>query len=419
MRRIWTVAMALVVGAALVTSAAAEFDTSKVLVKVKNGVDLFDLSDQLAARGFYMESVTALGGGRLDVDEFALTARESAPAFVSVRVPQGADVRQAVRTIGGIQGVEHVALNQIFRAFATPNDYNATEQWNFAKIGMPAAWDVSFGGSSSTIVSVVDTGLYRGYNDGPANILPGYDAVDNDNDPSDGNGHGTHVSGTVAQATGNGTGVTGIVFNASMLPVKVLSDKGEGTLEQVANGIRWAADNGAHVINMSLGCEATEEGCDDPILHESVQYAAGKGVFIAAASGNASASVVGFPAAYEECMAVGATGSSDTRASFSNYGTALDIAAPGDGIKQQTHLFTCFGFAVVGTPNIESCSGTSMASPHVAGLAGLIHSAASSTVNIRDVIESTATDLGTSGWDQYYGWGRINAAAALQAVSGN
>jgi serine protease len=336
--------------------------------------------------------------------------------------------------------VEYAQPNYVCSAFMTPNDPYYSYQWNFKMIHMEQAWDMAPGGSASVVVAVLDTGVayenYGKYKLAPdlagTTFVPGYDFINNDAHPNDDNSHGTHVTGTIAQTTNNGIGVAGIAFNTAIMPVKVLGKSGSGTEQALADGIRWAADHGAHVISMSLGFDPGLEPADLPTLTSAVQYAYGKEVFLVAASGNDGGGVVSLPAAYPEVIAVGAVHSGGEPASYSQYGNALDFVAPGgdgvdrdgdgyaDGVLQQTFdpyskNSSDFGYWFF--------SGTSMATPHVSGVAALLIANGNADANrdgrtssdeIMTVLQASAIDLGTVGRDDVYGWGLIDAPAALR-----
>jgi serine protease len=316
--------------------------------------------------------------------------------------------------------VEYAELNYIAHIYMLPNDpLYRPYQWHLdnstgSGIEMERAWDLATG--SGVVVAVIDTGVKRtGASDGvPAS--GGYDFVNNDADPDDDNGHGTHVAGTVAQKTNNGVGVAGVAFGCSIMPVKVMDSTGSGTHAALADGIYFATNNGANVINMSLGSPSPSVTMED-----AVRYAYQKGVTIVCASGNEGSSQVGYPAAYDSyCIAVGATRFDEQVAYYSNTGSALDLTAPGgdltidqngdgsgDGILQETCIEGSWGYRLF--------QGTSMAAPHVSGVAALIISKGIATTpdGVRNALQSTADDRGQPGWDPSYGWGIVNAYAAL------
>ncbi len=299
-----------------------------------------------------------------------------------------------------------------------PNDPYFKYQWNFEKIQAPTAWDSSTG--ENIIVAIVDTGVDFGAPDlANTNHLPGFDFNNNDSDPTDDQGHGTHVAGTVAQSTNNNLGVAGIAYNARILPVKVLGSNGQGSYENIIKGIIYAVDQGAKVINMSLAGRTSSDA-----LREAVQYAHDRGVVVVAAAGNSGASVE-YPAAYDDyVIAVGATRFDNVLAAYSNFGPQIDVVAPGgdinvdlngdgygDGILQQTFSTTGSGYSY------RFLEGTSMASPHVAGVAALLLSRQpdASPAQIKNLLMSTALNLGPSN---QFGAGLIQAAAALAVIGG-
>ncbi len=297
-----------------------------------------------------------------------------------------------------------------------PNDPYYKFQWHFQNIQMPAAWDTSTG--QDVIVSIVDTGIDFSASDlANTNRLPGYDFVNDDSDPTDDNKHGTHVAGTVAQSTNNNTGVAGMAYNARLLPVKVLGADGNGTYENIIKGIIYATDQGARVINMSLAGTNPSAG-----LLDAVRYAHSRGVILVAAAGNSNGPVA-YPAAYDDyVVAVGAVRYDNTRARYSNFGPEIDLVAPGgdvqvdqngdgyaDGVLQQT-------LRSGGGHSYQFFEGTSMASPHVAGLAALLlaRKPGASPAEIENVMAQTARkNLGPA---HEYGAGLIQAALALDAI---
>jgi serine protease len=297
----------------------------------------------------------------------------------------------------------------------TPNDPRYGEQWGFQMIGMPAAWEKATG--KGAVVAVIDTGCaYEKMKDVPAasdlkgKYVDAYDFITNSKRAYDDHGHGSHVAGTIAQSTNNKHGVAGIAYDATIMPLKVLTAKGYGNLSDIADAIKYAADHGANVINMSLGGPTGH-----PVLRKAVTYAHQKGVTIVCAAGNGMGEGVGYPAAYPECIAVSSVGPSGELAWYSSYGKEVALAAPGGeyrsadeasgGILQNTVFNKHDTF--------EFWQGTSMASPHVAGVAALIYESGIKTPEaIRNRLRSTATPKGD---ELRYGAGVLNAAAAVGA----
>lgn len=286
----------------------------------------------------------------------------------------------------------------------TPNDLLfSTYQWNLPAIETELGWNLSKG-SKEVVVAVVDTGVQADHPDLQGQLLAGYNAITNGSTPDDDVGHGTHVAGIIGALTNNEEGVAGISWYNKILPVKALDNSGAGTTYSVAEGIIWAADHGAKVINLSLGNYA-----DSQFLHDAIKYAYDRDVVIVSASGNDNTERPGYPAAYEEVIAVAATNSTGERASFSNYGDYIDVAAPGESIA-----------STYPDNQYAALSGTSMASPHVAALAGLVRSLNPGLTNkeVTELLTSNAVDLGNAGHDKYYGWGQVDIYLTLQAAGG-
>ncbi len=352
--------------------------------------------------------------------------------FKRIKLPAGRTARQAVELYNREPDVEYAELNYYAYALFVPDDPLYSYQWHFndafAGINIEPAWDITTG-DPNVIVAVIDTGVayenFKGFEQAPdlanTNFVAGYNFVKDNEHANDDDGHGTHVTGTIAQSTNNGIGVAGVAFNCSIMPVKVLAKRGlvsSGSYADVASGIYFATDNGADVINMSLGGPG-----DSNTLRDAVAYAYGEGVTIVCAAGNdGDGGEASYPAAYDDyCIAVGATRYDQTRAYYSTTGSYLDLTAPGgdiyvdqngdgyaDGILQQT-----FG----NNPKdwgYRFYQGTSMAAPHVSGIAALLISIGVTGPDvIREALQNTARDLGSTGWDEEYGWGLVDAYAAL------
>jgi subtilisin family serine protease len=319
------------------------------------------------------------------------------------RAKAGADSPAAQRIISALKqnpNVEYVEPNFIYSTTFTPNDPGLGQQWAWNRIQAFQAWDVTQG-SSSTVIGIVDTGIQRTHPDLDSKIVAGYDYVQGDTAPDDGNGHGTHVAGTSAAETNNGTGGAGTCPNCRLMPVRVLDNNGSGSLVNVANGINFASTNGAKVINLSLG------GPGSSTLQTAVNNAWNRGTFLACAAGNSNTSNTSsaYPAAYANCFAIASTTSTDARSSFSNYGSWVEVAAPGSSI-----------YSTWINSGYNTISGTSMATPHVAGLAGLLASQGLTNSQIRTRLCDTADDI--SGTGTYWTCGRINAYRAVTGGGG-
>lgn len=292
--------------------------------------------------------------------------------------------------------VAAVEPNYIYTTMDTPNDPELNRQWAWDVTQAYDAWDITRG-SSNVVVAVIDTGIQLDHPDLDDKLVSGYDFVGNDSTPDDGNGHGTHVAGTIAAETDNGVGGAGFCPECQLMPVRALNNSGSGSLADIARAITYAADNGADIINMSLG------GAGSSTLQRAIDYAWDKGVFLTCAAGNSGRNSRYYPAGYDNCFAVASTTTSDQRSSFSNYGTWVDIAAPGSSIYS-TYRDSRYG----------NLSGTSMATPHVAGLAGLLASQGLTNTQIRDQLCSTADQINGTG--SFWRCGRINAFRAWMAT---
>ncbi|MBR9885262.1 MAG: S8 family serine peptidase [Oceanospirillales bacterium] len=311
-------------------------------------------------------------------------------------------------------------LNLKATAFAVNDPFFNGYQWNIDTIQAQQAWGANATGAGVT-VAVLDTGLASGGSDGIGCVVPGYNTIKQSGDTSDGNGHGTHVSGTVAQTTNNGVGTAGVAYDACVMPVKVLDDRGSGSFADIAEGIYWAVDNGAQVINMSLGVSADYGVTSDEVMDAALNYAYAQDVTVVVAAGNdGNPNLVSYPAIYGTTIAVGATGWDNGIAPYSNGGTGLTLVAPGgnasqdlnsdgygDGILQETKYRNRWGYYFF--------QGTSMASPHVAAAAALLLSNDGTLRpdDVKGLLAGTAKDLGATGYDAVYGDGLIQVYDAI------
>ena len=354
-------------------------------------------------------------------------------AFNVVSVPVG-QVWRKIQALSRNPRVEYAHPDWIVYAadfpYDPPNDPRyGPYQWNLHSsaeggINMEPAWAINMGGSQEVVLAVLDTGI--AYEDNPASnptycrsrdfdgtsFAPGYDFINNDSHPNDDNGHGTHVASTIAETTNNGKDFAGIAPRTTLMPVKILGSDGSGAISTIADGIYFAVDHGADIISMSFGTSAPRFFLT--ALENAVTYAHSNGVLLVAASGNAGADNPMYPAGYNEVIAVGATTNSGGLASYSNRGN--EICAPGgdyyNPVYQYDFTFDSNWYCVF---SIQGAYGTSMATPHVSGVAALVLAEDPSLTNeeIRQILRDTADDIGVSAC----GSGFLNAYAALQSVA--
>ncbi|TDW70679.1 Ig-like domain-containing protein [Kribbella pratensis] len=341
------------------------------------------------------------------VSKYGATAEDSVASKV-VKLKSDVPAPDLLKKVKADPAVELASLNYKRYISAVPNDeYYTTDQKTYLNtVRMPQAWDVSKS-SGSQIVAVLDTGVDAGHPDLVGHLVPGYNAVSSTRpNPVDDNGHGTMTLGIIAAAANNGVGVAGVGWNVKAMPVKVLDANGSGYDEDIAEGIYWAVDHGAKVINMSLG------GPDDnPILHQAISDAVNDGVTVVAAAGNDGSDDLQYPASYTEVIAVAATDASGSLTDFSSFGNWVDIAAPGvDILSTGPRNLTPSGYEPY-----WYCTGTSCSAPIVTGVAALVKNKwpALTPAQVAQRVENLARDAGPRGIDPYYGHGIVDAYAAL------
>jgi subtilisin family serine protease len=297
--------------------------------------------------------------------------------------------------------VKFVEENFIASGGSVPNDPTYASQWHLPKISAPQGWDISTG-SSVVDIAIIDSGVDPNHPDLAGKLLPGYNFLNGTNDTHDVLGHGTAVAGTAAAISNNGIGVSSLAWKNPIMPLVVLDASDYASYSNIASAITYAVDHGVRVINVSIGGTSSSS-----TLQNAVNYAWSKGALVFASAMNKANSTPNYPAACANAIAVASTDSNDNRSSFSNYGTWITISAPG------SYIYTTNNGGGYGAWN-----GTSFSSPLTAGLAALVLSVNSSLTNqqVRDIILQNADDLGTAGFDQYFGNGRINVIKSLQAA---
>jgi thermitase len=323
---------------------------------------------------------------------------------IDVHVVQIAENRigQKLRAYLREPWIEYAEPDFVAHAFFEPNDPDFESQWGPIQIHAPEAWDITTA-SPEVRIAVCDTGIDQNHADLIGKIVANKNFTSS-RSIDDKFGHGTHVAGIAAAVSNNGRGVAGVGFSSSLMNVKVLGDDGSGYYSWVAKGIIWAADHGAKVINLSLGGPA-----GSGTLQKAINYAWDKGCVIVAAAGNDGNGNPSYPAYYDNCIAVAATDPKDSKATFSNHGFWVDVAAPGVDIYSTLPNHK----NQMGPRNYGTLSGTSMAAPHVAGVAALVWATDFGTSNnaVRERIETTGDELeGTLSSD---GIGRVNAYLAV------
>jgi thermitase len=351
-----------------------------------------------------------------------ITAQNPPIRSFVVKLAPNLTMQDAGEFLRALPGVRYVEPNYLAFAFATPNDPYFSQQYGPQRIQANLAWDI-WQPQRTVYIAIIDTGIDSNHPDLTNKMrrhsngaVYGWNTLNNTTNALDDNGHGTHCAGIAAAEINNGVGIAGVaawnpnVANSrayvQLMPVKVLSSSGSGSLDAVARGITWAADNGAHILSLSLGA-----GSGAQQLQDAVNYAWTRGCLVVAAAGNGGSSSPQYPAYYTNCIAVAATDSSDRLASFSQYGSWVDIAAPGVGI-----------LSTIPNSRYASYDGTSMACPHVAGAAAVLwsHNPSLTNAQLRAALETNVDPYQPlSGRTLAPNAGRVNVYRALQAVSGN
>lgn len=348
------------------------------------------------------------------------------PSDPTARDRQDAFHQSTLERLSANPNVESASLNYIRKTQWDPNDpyyrvgydfgtgYDA--MWGLKNLSMRTAWDLSKG--AGVVVAVSDTGIDINHEDLAGNILKdgsgqviGYNFVDNNSDVMDRYGHGTHVAGTIAAVSNNGIGVASMAPETKLMPVKGLDDRGSGSDSNLAQTIKFAADHGAKVLNMSWGGMGT-----DQVIEDALKYASDKGVISVAAAGNSSEDAGNFfPAGSPYVITVGAYDPYEKKASFSNYGPSIEVVAPGVDILSTVSAINKFPANKIVAGKYARLDGTSMAAPHVSGLAALeiAKNPTWQPSQIQDSVIHTAKDLGDPGKDEWYGYGRIDPPVAL------
>ena len=300
---------------------------------------------------------------------------------------------------------EYIEPNYIYHQLEVPNDPEYSKQWNLHTINVEQAWDETKG--DGVTVAVIDTGVTKVPDLKLTKFVRGYDFVNDRVSANDDNGHGTHVAGTIAQSTNNGYGVAGIAYEAKVMPLKVLAASGGGTIADIAEAIKFAADRDVDVINMSLGGAG-----ESHLMKEAIDYAYNKDVVIIAAAGNENRNAASYPARYPHVISVAATDAAGEKAPYSNYGAGVDISAPGG--SETAKIIQNTIDPSTGESTFVGFQGTSMAAPHVAGVAALVKaSGVSEPEQVLDVLKRSARRVQEDPLN-HFGAGHLNAAEAVK-----
>ncbi|MCL4418616.1 S8 family peptidase [Patescibacteria group bacterium] len=364
-----------------VNSKSAVAEGNRAIIKFRSGTPL-------SSQENIIKNIGVLRKDRLRADDtFALTISRGKTSDLISRAAKD-------------KNIEYVEEDHVAKSLEVPNDPYFPNQWGLSVIKAPSAWNTTHG-SGSVAIAIVDTGIDGSHPDLSSKITSSVDCTISAScievSPVDDNGHGTHVAGIAGAITNNSIGVAGTGYSTNLISVKVLDSSGSGYYSWVANGIIWAADHGAKVINLSLGGTSSSF-----TLSNAVSYAWGKGVVIAAAAGNNNSTQPLYPAYYSQVLSTAATDQNDQKARFSNYGRWVKIAAPGVDI-----------FSTYNNGDYTTLSGTSMATPFVSGLAGLVFGDHPTWTNtqVRNKLEASADKISGTGF--YWQYGRINACAAV------
>ena len=356
---------------------------------------------------------------------------------IRLRIPINISTDEVAAILNQNPTVAYAEPNYLRTINFIPNDPLYNYQWHLNNPIINQAWSLSLG--ENVVVAVLDTGVAYRNIDGFAQapdlaetiFMPGYDFVNDDPYPDDDNQHGTHIVGIIAQSTNNLYGGAGLAPKCTIMPIKVLDETGFGDVADIVDGIYFAVNNGAQIINMSLGAARISRGRrrdSSTSEEEAINYAVSEGVVVICSAGNSASDEPNYPASYEAAISVTASKLDQSFASsYSSYGPYVDFCAPGgditqdlngdgfsDGIYQQTHDgydYMSFSF--------YSAEGTSSSAAFVSGVVALILAASNGPLapeDVREILKTTAIDLGDPGWDQFYGWGIVNPSTAVQAV---
>ena len=337
--------------------------------------------------------------------------------LILARLPEVSSLDESINSLEKIQGIAYIESNFIIEDLntRTPNDEKYPEQWNYPLIRLPQAWAATTG-SNRIRVAVLDSGIDYTHPEleGRVDLSGSYNIIGNNTEVIDVQGHGTHVAGIIGAATNNRQGIAGVMWDLELVSVKVLNDRGEGDIWNITKGLLYAAglldeniiNEPVDIINLSVGSTA-----HPTYLDEAIKEVAAENIIMVAASGNTGNRFIFYPANYPEVIAVGSIDygglEAPTKSSFSSYGVNLDLVAPGDSI-----------YSLLPDGNYVTRSGTSMAAPHVTGVAGLMLANGIAPENVRGIMQETAISLSGEDFDDQHGYGLINSYWAVNNIQG-
>lgn len=374
--------LAVVLGALSLPALAAEpqWAPGRLLVQPRAGLSDTELDKILKPHGG--KSIGRINGINVHV----------------VQLPANASEKAVEALLKNNKHLKFAERDMLVAGAGVANDPYAGSEWHIPKIQADAAWDVANG--AGVTIAILDSGVDGTHPDLAGKLVAGWNFLDNNSNAADVNGHGTAVAGAAAAATNNGAGIASVAGGAMIMPIRIADANAYAYWSTVAQGLTWAADKGANVANISYNGVS-----GSATVQNAAQYFKNKGGITVVAAGNSGGEEL--IAASNTMISVSATDGADVKTSFSSYGQYIDVAAPGMDI-----------WTTVRGGSYQRWWGTSLASPVVAGVVGLIKSAnpALGAAELENLLLSTAVDLGAAGWDPYYGRGRVNAAAAVQAA---
>ncbi len=372
--------LSLAANSAFAIEPGADWVKGRILVQPRAGLDAAEFDKVLKPHGGH--ALKKIKGVNVQI----------------VELPGNASEKAVLNSLRKHKDIKFAELDYILHADKTSNDYYAPNEWHLSKMQVSSAWDISLG--NGITVAILDTGVDATHPDLAGQLVPGWNMFDNNADTSDVYGHGTMVAGVVGAASDNTIGVSSLAWQAKIMPVRISGTDGMASISTIADGLVWAADHGARVANISYAVSGYAT------VQNAAQYMKNKGGVTVVSAGNSGA--LDSSPADDTMISVSATDSNDVKTSWSTYGPFVDVSAPGAGIWTTTRGG---GYSAV--------SGTSFSSPATAGTVTLMF-AANPQLNPADVenlLKTTAVDLGTAGWDQNYGFGRVNTFAAVQAAA--